>query len=213
MTNNKHLQINTRSEFSLATDFKQILMRSVLKSSLDHGNSLLITSANRQDGKSFVACNLAIQSANLGKKTLLLDTSFCHPQVSLSLSVSPNKGISDLKPTVPIENFLDNNLQSTQFDLLDVLGIGKGSEKVIYSNSFAQLMNFLPHSYDVIIIDSPALKESPVSTYLSQKTDATALVVRQQRDLKQDIFRAKQMLTVGNLLGFIFNDYQEKFDF
>jgi succinoglycan biosynthesis transport protein ExoP len=57
---------------------------------------ILVTSPNQGDGKTTVIINLARSLARVGRRTLLIDGDFLHPQLHQLLALSPSAGLADL---------------------------------------------------------------------------------------------------------------------
>jgi polysaccharide biosynthesis transport protein len=63
--------------------------------SVDHENAIIVTSSVQEEGKSFVATNLAVALAQLGRDVLMVDGDLRRPRQHRNLLASSEKGLSD----------------------------------------------------------------------------------------------------------------------
>jgi capsular exopolysaccharide synthesis family protein len=118
-------------------------------------NSVLITGSSRGDGKTTVACNIAIALAQANRKVLALDICARRPSVERSFGLEPGPGLADIFDGAAT---LDTAVRSTGVAGLDVLGPGAGKGFVAgryASRELVQLLEQAEATYDHVIIDSP----------------------------------------------------------
>lgn len=155
--------------------------------------SVLITSAEKNDGKTTVVKNLALSFASIDKSVIVIDCDFRTSKLSELFGVKDKVGISDVivekeKLKFAIVQRKDNiSILSSGTSLYNLDG-------VICSNKMAEILNILKETYDVIIIDSPAVNQFADAQILSQATDYTALVVKAGISKGESVLEGKRIL-------------------
>lgn len=184
-------------------------LRSKVEASSDkHGyKSFMITSAYENEGKSFVAANLALALAKNGRKVVLVDADFNKPAVfkifDLDGSKSLNKaieGTSSWRSQVVSDR--------SGLDLLPCSQDSLKSEILTNSKKLDEIMKELREEYDFVIVDtSPAyLLNEPMA--MNELVDATLFIVRQDYATSDVINETVKRLTYvkDNVLGVVFKN-------
>ena len=184
-------------------------LRSKVEASSDkHGyKSFMITSAYENEGKSFVAANLALALAKNGRKVVLVDADFNKPAVfkifDLDGSKSLNKaieGTSSWRSQVVSDR--------SGLDLLPCSQDSLKSEILTNSKKLDEIMKELREEYDFVIVDTcPAyLLNEPMA--MNELVDATLFIVRQDYATSDVINETVKRLTYvkDNVLGVVFKN-------
>ena len=140
--------------------------------------SILVSSAGPGEGKTTTVANLAITYANLGKKTLLIDSDLRKPVLHdvFNLDKSPGltsflTGNSDLKEIV----------QTTNVDNLDVITAGvnpPNPSELLDSSVMDNFMEQIEKKYDFILFDTPPLIAVTDAYVMMKYVKQFVLVVR-----------------------------------
>jgi exopolysaccharide/PEP-CTERM locus tyrosine autokinase len=135
---------------------------------IEHGERILICSANPNEGKTFCAVNLALSMASeKDNRVLLVDADFAKPSVLSRLGIAGELGLMDAlaDPAINVEDLVIE----TDVDGLSVLPAGKqtnqDTEYLAAARTAAVLNQLTVHDpARIIIFDSPpALAASPAS--------------------------------------------------
>ncbi|MCB1087925.1 MAG: polysaccharide biosynthesis tyrosine autokinase [Verrucomicrobiae bacterium] len=150
--------------------------------------SVLITSANSGEGKSFCALNLALLQAQLGYRTLIVDADFRRP--SLSGALMYRQGDFD-----PHANALEtkNLCQRTPFPNLFLISCAQfapNSGEVMNGEHFAAMLWEAYRSFDCVIIDTSPLALVSDALNFARYADAVVLVTRAGMTQTADAQRA-----------------------
>jgi capsular exopolysaccharide synthesis family protein len=168
---------------------------------------LLVTSANPSEGKTTVACAIAIAIAHAGHRTLLVDGDLRRPRVHRVFGKSCDEGLTT---ALLDEEALDRVIKPTDIPNLSILPAGPmppNPADLMHSDRFRALIDSLRQRYDRVIIDSSPVAPVTDATILSAYVDATMLVVRAfvtRKDVARHALRA--ILDIGsNAAGVVLN--------
>lgn len=169
---------------------------------------LLVTSTVQQEGKSFVATNLAVALAQLGRKVLLVDGDLRRPSVSHNMGASEKAGLSDFLAGKIVD--AQKLLQKTDVPHLDVIAAGQqqlDASKLLNGAHLAELVAWARSRYDRVIVDCPPV--FPVGDVLlwGRHVRPTILISRCGRtrvpliQLACDRLRAGGVEVIGSVLN------------
>ena len=171
---------------------------------------LTITSPGRSDGKSFVACNLALSFAVMGSKTLLVDGDVRRGGLHRLLSAARKPGLTDvLAGKLP----LDEVIQATRYPGLSFIGCGSrttNGPELLGTAAMAQVMADLRTRYNVIVMDSPPLSAGVDAYVLGTLTSSMLMVLRagvSDREMAEAKLDVLDRLPV-RMLGAVLNDVE-----
>lgn len=120
----------------------------------DERKTLAIGCANEGDGASYMAANLAVLFAQLGRKTLLIDANMRQPRQHQIFNLGNSKGLSDI-----LAGRADATIASPikSFPTLFVLPSGSpppNPAELLMRPAFGALLNRFESDYDAILIDT-----------------------------------------------------------
>ena len=168
--------------------------------------SLLITSALPQDGKTTVALNLATALAEGGKRTvLLIEADLYHPSVAQRLGLPSRPGLGeclekDLEPLSMLRR-----LEPLGCYFLPAGDVRGNPTEALQSDNFAKVMTAVRPHFDWILIDTPPVAPLTDAISLIKHVDASFLVVRADHTPQEAVKGALTLLGPKNVLGIIFN--------
>ena len=143
--------------------------------------TILVTSAVAEEGKSFVAANLAVNIAkNVDEHVLLVDCDLRRPSIHTKFGFNRVKGLSEYL-TAGLE--LAHLLLKTGVQKLTLLTSGApppNPSELITSSRMAALIEELKARYDdrYIIIDSPPLMMAPETSAIAKWVDGILIVAK-----------------------------------
>ncbi len=147
------------------------------------GRTLAVTSSVEGEGKTAVATLVALASARLEQRVLLIDGDLPRPNVGLTLGMNPSIGLAhalrsgtaDFSPYVQVD--VAPNLSviptSTDREAGDLAARGLG-----------HLFEWATETYDVVVVDSPPLFGNDIGPTIATIADAVMLVVRRGTNLR-----------------------------
>ena len=167
---------------------------------------LMITSAAPGEGKTFVATNLAISLASLGRRVLLIDADLRRPAVDRVFGLKGGAGLGRcLAGDVTWEDALSRNVVPG-LDVLSSCTDSLSPSDLLSSPAIGVLLREATAEYDFVLVDAPALFINvPDARILAQKVDGVVLVVR-SGVTPRDLVRRLTAQT-PNLVGLVLNGY------
>ncbi|MEM8778030.1 MAG: P-loop NTPase [Cyanobacteria bacterium P01_G01_bin.49] len=146
----------------------------------DASKVIMITSISHEEGKSTTAYNLAIASANAGKRTLLVEADLRSPSQAQWLEVVPDREAS-LEPLRYYSDRSDAITMVPRVANLYVLaspGPQRQAAAIIESSELQLLLKDARGRFDMVIIDTPSLSRCNDALLLEPLTDGLVLVTR-----------------------------------
>lgn len=170
--------------------------------------SLMVTSANPQEGKSLTAANLAIVMAQAGKRTILIDTDLRRPSLHRLFELSNHAGLTTLLLDAQVH--LNEVLQSTSVENLSVLTSGPlppSPADLLGSKRMGSLIESMEGENDIIIFDSPPIMAASDGSVLAAHVDGTLFVISSGYTRRASARRSKEVLSgvSANILGVVLN--------
>ncbi len=186
--------------------FRELRTSLLLSSASQSAHTILVTSAQSGEGKTTVAVNLAVSLAQLGRRTLLIDTDMRRPSIH---KYFPGEG-SALSQFLAGEGDWKPGISQTPVSGLDVLPAGSipsNPAELLSSDQMRTLLQEASGNYRFVVLDSPPLITVADSRILASRADSTILVVKCEETPRQVVqFAESQARAAGaNLLGVVLN--------
>jgi len=167
-----------------------------------------VLSAERQDGKTYLAANLAVSLAEHGK-VLLVDANMRTPRLHAIFSVAPDVGLSDL-----LYGQLDAAAVHTFADLPGLHFMAAGGSyasplELLHAPRFGTFLAEVVRRFDAVILDTPADAQAPDARVIAARAGAALLIGRRGRSriaplqtLADKLRRSRTMIT-----GLVLNEH------
>lgn len=167
----------------------------------------VVTSPTANNGKTINSINLAVSFAQMGKKTLLIDSDMRNPTIHRLFSISMKNGLSEY-----LAGLTDNvSFSKTEIENLSLLTAGKippNPAELLTSPRMDKLLEFAKEHFDYVFIDTPPVNIVTDSTTFAQKSTGYIIIVKTDttntNDVKLVVSNLKQI--GANVLGFVLND-------
>src|SRR5271155_3518681 len=188
------------------------LRTSLLLSQADHPPQvILVTSALPREGKTTAAVNLAVTLAQLGDRTLLMDSDLRKPGVRRALNLTGGKEVGGLSSYLAGVSSLDDAiLPHPTISNLSALTTGPvppSPADLLSSHRMHEAIAEVRRRFKFIVIDSPPIMAATDAVILSVLTDGVLLVVRSGETPKEAFTRSRDLLAAvkSRLLGVVLN--------
>ncbi len=199
----------------------------------EHENVTLtigITSPKRGEGKTLVACNLAVSLA-LGsqKKTILVDLNVANPRLHQIFGLPQAPGLA--------EGFLNGQIHvhRTAVENLSLLTVGNfvsfhsdlnqgGPSRGVpliwptlepslgleHLAAFRDVIYSLEQEFDLVIVDMPSINNESVPVLFANQLNGVVVVVDSGRTKREEIDAMFHQLNERQVLGFVMNRFSEE---
>jgi protein-tyrosine kinase len=160
-------------------------------SAVHRGNLIMVTSSLANEGKSFVAVNLAMSIAmEIDSTVLLVDGDVIAPGVMNMLGLKESKGLIDLITSPALD--VSDVLLKTNIDRLSVLPAGTlhdRASELLASDRMRRLIEELASRYPdrIILFDSPPLLATTESRALASHMGQIVVVVEADRTVRSTV--------------------------
>jgi polysaccharide biosynthesis transport protein len=187
------------------------LRTSLLLSQAEHPPQvILVTSALPREGKTTAAVNLAVTLAQLGDRTLLMDSDLRKPGVRRALNLTTGKDIglsSYLAGVCSLDEVMVAHPAISNLTALTTGPVPPSPADLLSSHRMREAITELRRRFKFIVIDSPPIMAATDAVILSALTDGVLLVVRSGTTPKEAFTRARDLLTAVKcrLLGVVLN--------
>ena len=174
--------------------------------------TILVTSSDKNEGKTTTVSNLAVSFANLNKKVLIIDCDLRNPSIHKMFRLNNIYGLTDI---LAKDRAVDKCIQETELKNLYVLTAGAippNPAEILSSEKMKNLIEDLKNIYDYIFIDTPPIGLVTDAGALSSFIDGVVLVVKSESVEKKYLEETKKKLDAvdARILGAILNSYKSE---
>ena len=171
--------------------------------------TVLLTSTGPGEGKSLTASNLAMAYAQMGKKTLLIDTDLRRPVLHHIFGEKREPGFSDL--FMGENPDFDRIIRKTPKENLFLIPAGIFSPnpaELLGSYKMEKMIEYFRTHFDIIFFDTPPIVAVTDSSLLGTKMDGLLLVIKSHHtDRDIALWALNSLHKIGiRILGSVFND-------
>jgi succinoglycan biosynthesis transport protein ExoP len=187
------------------------LRTSLLLSQADHPPQvILVTSALPREGKTTAAVNLAVTLAQLGDRTLLMDSDLRKPGIRRALNLTGGKEVGLSSYLAGVSTLDEVMMPHPTINNLVALTTGPvppSPADLLSSHRMREAITDLRHQFKFVVIDSPPVMAATDAVILSALTDGVLLVVRSGETPKEAFTRTRDLLAAVKcrLLGVVLN--------
>lgn len=181
---------------------------------------MLVTSPEKDVGKSYVVANMAISFAEIGKKVLIIDADLENGRQDKIFNIPNNLGLSNYLSNidsngVEINEFLSKYINETAVKNINLITSGivpPNAAELLALPKFQELLKDAKVFFDIIIIDSVEVLDRTEALLLAKDVNSTVIVVSQRKSSLESLSQAKKDIqnVGGNILGVILNEAKVK---
>lgn len=213
------LIVNENSKSAIAESLKSIRTNIEFIQNKKTSKSILITSCNSGEGKSWIASNMAIAYAQANKNVIIIDSDMRKGRQHLIFNVDNKLGLSNCLNQIQ-ENeddykIIGKYIKETGISKVHIMTIGAippNPSELLLSKKMEYLIKMLKNIYDIVIIDGTPCNLVSDSIPVSRITDSTVIVTESKKTKIEDLKNVKNQINnaKGTIIGTILNKKEIK---
>ena len=175
----------------------------------ENSNITMVSSPGPGEGKTTTIINLAITFANLGKKTLIIDSDLRKPVLHKVFNSDNECGLTHYLCNQDIK--INEIIEETEIEKLNLITCGvipPNPSELLASDRMNKLLEKLSKDFDIVLLDAPPIMAVTDSILISKYVTKFILVVRIGVSEKGGTIRSIQSLKQVNteISGLVMND-------
>lgn len=173
--------------------------------------TLLVTSAVPQEGKTTLACNLAVVVAQTGRRVYLLDADLRRPAVHSQFRLPNSIGVSTFLRDGMQDSPVPAHLVHPGLRVVTAGSLPPNPAELLGSQRMQTLLARLKAECDLLIVDTPPLSAVTDAAVLATLSDGVVLVVEAGRTSRRAVLGARDALdrVSARLVGVVLNKMPE----
>ncbi|HEX3912520.1 MAG TPA: chain length determinant protein tyrosine kinase EpsG [Steroidobacteraceae bacterium] len=167
-----------------------------------------VTSAERGEGRSWLAANLATMFAQLGERTLLIDADMRHPRQHRIFNIDNSVGLSALLTGRAGREIVRRIHPQLRLFVLPAGIIPPNPQELLARPVFDVILDHFASQFGLVILDTPAVSETADAQILAANAGNAVMIARRNHTHQSKLLAAMEMLTdTGiNVIGSIINE-------
>jgi protein-tyrosine kinase len=170
---------------------------------------LAITSAERGDGRSWLAANLATMFAQLGERTLLIDADMRHPRQHRIFNIDNSVGLSALLTGRAGREIARRIHPQLRLFVLPAGIMPPNPQELLARPVFDVILDHFAAQFSLVILDTPAACETADAQILAANAGNAVMIARRNCTPQAKLLAAMEMFTdTGvNVIGSVINEH------
>ena len=170
---------------------------------------LAVTSAERGEGRSWLAANLATMFAQLGERTLLIDADMRHPRQHRLFNIDNSVGLSALLTGRAGREIARRIHPQLRLFVLPAGVMPPNPQELLARQVFDVILDHFAAQFSLVIIDTPAISETADAQLLAANAGSALMVARRNRPSQSKLLSARDILADSgvNIVGSVINEY------
>jgi protein-tyrosine kinase len=170
---------------------------------------LAITSPGRGEGRSWLAANLAVALAQIGKRTLLIDGDMRNPLQHRLFNLRDSPGLSAMltgrAEASPVHRIHPDLLLS----IVPAGAAPPNPEELLARPQFGAVLDGFVANYDVVLLDTPPAMPTSDAQLIAAKAGNALIVARSNHTRRANMLAVMAALKQArvNVVGSVVNDY------
>jgi len=188
-TSNEPIVISPNNRSAIAEQLRAIRTNLTFMGAGESHKVFVVTSAMSGEGKSFVSLNLGSSLAIANKKVAVLELDMRKPMLSKKLGVHNNSGISNylIDETVSPQQIIQSVKDQPNLYLLNSGPIPPNPGELIIHPRMNELLSYLRHNFDYVILDSPPVGLVADAISLAKLSDLSIFIIQPNFSLRSSL--------------------------
>ena len=213
----EELIVNANVKSTISEAFKTIRTNIEFTNGNKISKSILFTSCNSGEGKSWITSNIAVAYAQANKNVIIVDSDMRKGRQHQVFSVDNKLGLSNCLNELEENNYkiLEKYIKETKIPKVHIITIGAvppNPSELLLSSKMEQLIKMLKNIYDIVIIDGTPCNLVSDSIPVSSIVDETIIVTESKKTKIEDLKHIVKLIknANGNIIGAILNKKELK---
>jgi chain length determinant protein tyrosine kinase EpsG len=170
---------------------------------------LAVTSPGRGEGRSWIAANLATVFAQMGKRTLLIDSDMRHPRQHELFNLNNGVGLSSLLTGRAGREIVSRVHPQLRLFVLPAGTLPPNPQELLGRQVFELILGLFADQYDLVIMDTPAVSDVADAQIVAARADATIILARRNHTRQAQLSTTMRNLTESgaNVIGSVITDH------
>jgi len=171
--------------------------------------TLAIVSAEHDEGRSFIAANLAVAFSQLGEHTLLVDADLRDPCQHRFFGLDNRAGLSAVLSGRGGPEAIQRVSALVDLSVLPAGAVPPNPAELLSRPPFEQLLAHLTTNFDIIILDTPPAAGSTDAQIIAARTGAAVLVARSNATRISQVHGVADSLAdaKATVVGIVLNEF------
>ena len=171
--------------------------------------ALAVVSAERNEGRSFIAANLAVAFSQLGEHTLLIDADMRNPSQHRLFGLDNRAGLSAVLTGRGGPEAIQRIPALRDLSVLPAGVQPPNPSELLARPEFAQLLQEMAREFDILILDTPAAADTADAQTITMRAGGALLVVRKNasRFWRVRGIADHAVETSATIVGTVLNDF------
>lgn len=169
---------------------------------------LAITSANAQDGKTFITANLGVAFSQLPGRTLIIDADLRKPRLHELFGIEPSTGLSSILAGRTEANVIKPVAHLPNLYLLPAGVIAPNPTELLQRAAFSLLLKELLNKFDHVLVDTPAACYGSDGRIIANHCGAALVVARKDNTKVAEAQKLIKLMSKHSvkMLGVLMNE-------
>jgi Mrp family chromosome partitioning ATPase len=170
--------------------------------------SVVITGPLRNEGKTTVACNmaLALASVSRGREVALVDLDLRRPSIADDFGIAVEAGVEEVLLAGRALSEVRISIEKPAVDVFPAAEPHDSAHELLVQPGFASLVRELERSYATVIFDSPPVLLVPDASLILAHVSAYIAVARSGETRERALTNLTELLPRDHFLGTILNE-------
>ena len=207
----ERLVIASENFSGVAESFRKLRTLILHPESDKPARSVLVLSADPQEGKSFVCANLGVSFAHgLGVQALMIDCDLRRPSLQNLFGLNSSKGLVNY---LRDGEDLSRLILATELPNLTIIPAGlppDNPSELVTSDKMTFMIEELTSRDDdrLILLDTPPFQSASETVFLAQLVDKVVLVVRWGKSGRENVKKMVDQIGREKIIGVVFNAFE-----
>jgi protein-tyrosine kinase len=170
---------------------------------------LAITSPGRGEGRSWLAANLAVALAQIGKRTLLIDADMRNPFQHRLFNIDNSSGLSALLTGRAAPTAVHRVHPALRLHVVPAGVVPPNPEELLARPLFASILDRLGARFEVVLLDTPAAMPTSDAQLIAANAGNALMLARGDHTRRANLMTVMAALKQArvNVVGSVVNSY------